>query len=173
MSDGKYRVRKRKCLACGELFYTKETVYHPKRIESTSESIPVVLDVGAFAPERAHPSDAGLDLRSPNRVRVPARSMTVIDTGVSVAIPEGYVGLITSKSGLMLKGITCRGTIDSSYRGTIRAVIYNSSPYDYQFEEGDKITQLVIIPIITPEVTVVEELEDTDRGTSGFGSTGR
>ncbi len=133
----------------------------------------VVLDDNAFEPMRAHDTDAGLDLRSPVSTKVPARGNVVIDTGVAVAIPEGYVGLITSKSGMMLKGITSRGTIDSSYRGTIKAVLYNSSGYDYTIAKGDKITQLVIIPIATPEIAVVDGLSETDRGKCGFGSTGK
>ena len=168
--DGKQRNRKRKCFDCGEVFFTKEIVVGK---ESSKYILPTVLSDGAYAPERAHPTDAGLDLRSPIETKVPARGNVVIDTGVAVAIPEGYVGLITSKSGMMLKGITSRGTIDSSYRGTIKAVLYNASGYDYTIAEGDKITQLVILPIATPEIVVVDELSETDRGTGSFGSTGR
>lgn len=168
--DGKQRNRKRKCSDCGTVFQTKEVIICA---EPSADVIPVVLSDGAFPPERAHPTDAGLDLRSPISAKVPAMGNVVIDTGVAVAIPDGYVGLITSKSGMMLKGITSRGTIDASYRGTIKAVLYNSSGYDYPVAYGDKITQLVIIPIATPEIVVVDELSETDRGTGSFGSTGK
>lgn len=132
----------------------------------------IKLDANAIMPTRAYPGDAGLDLYSPISTKVPARGNVVIDTGVAVAIPDGYVGLITSKSGMMLKGITSRGTIDASYRGTIKAVLYNSSGYDYPIAQNQKITQLVLVPIITPEIVVVDELSETERGSGGFGSTG-
>lgn len=133
----------------------------------------IKLDEGAFVPERSHPMDAGLDLKTPIKFNIPPKNHISINTGVHVEIPEGYVGLITSKSGLMLKGITSRGTIDSSYRGPIYAVLYNDSPEWVHFKVGDKITQLVILPCWIKDVEVVEELSQTDRGENGFGSTGR
>lgn len=81
--------------------------------------------------------------------------------------------MITSKSGLMAKeGITSRGTIDSGYVGSIQAVLFNHRGKTYIVEQGQKITQLVIMPIITPELELVDSLEDTERGEGGFGSTG-
>lgn len=132
----------------------------------------IKLDEGAFIPDRGHPMDAGLDLRTPIKFQIPPKKFTSINTGVHVEIPEGYVGLITSKSGLMAKGITSRGTIDSSYRGPIYAVLYNDSNDWIRFKAGDKITQLVIVPCWIRDVEVVEELSQTDRGENGFGSTG-
>ena len=82
--------------------------------------------------------------------------------------------MITSKSGLMAnEGITCRGTIDAGYTGSIKAVLFNHSQKDYIVEKGQKITQLVIQPIITPEPELVDSLDDTERGEGGFGSTGK
>ena len=134
----------------------------------------VVLDPGAIVPTRAHSTDAGLDLYSPVRQVIRANDRVSIDTLVRVAIPKGYVGMITSKSGLMAnEGITSRGTIDSGYTGTIKAVLFNHSGKDYIVEKGQKITQLVIMPIVTPELKVVDSLEETERGTGGFGSTGK
>lgn len=125
-------------------------------------------------PTRAHPTDGGLDLYSPVRVVVRANDWESIDTGVHVEIPEGYVGLITSKSGLMAKeGITSRGTIDCGYTGSIRAVLFNHRKKDYIVEKGQKITQLVLLPIITPVLEVVDSLDDTERGDGGFGSSGK
>ena len=98
--------------------------------------------------------------------------MRIIDTGVHVEIPDGYVGLITSKSGLMAKGITTRGTIDAGYVGSIKAVIYNDGAQSYQVTSGQKITQLVIVPCLIPEIEIVDELSETERGEGGFGSTG-
>lgn len=138
-----------------------------------AESMKVKLDSGAYVPERAHPDDAGLDLRSPAAAWLHPGEHAMIDTGIHVQIPVGYVGLITSKSGLMAKGITCRGTIDSGYTGSIRAVLYNHGKEGYRIEKGNKICQLVLLPIITPELELVDHLEETERNTGGFGSTGR
>ena len=132
----------------------------------------VKLSPGAVMPLRAHPEDAGLDLFSMQDGYIYAGEHAIFDTGVHVAIPAGYVGLITSKSGLMAKGITSRGTIDSGYTGSIRAVLFNHGPEAYLVRKGDKITQLVLLPIITPELEVVDDLEATERGAGGFGSTG-
>ena len=133
----------------------------------------VKLDPGAVKPTREHINDAGLDLYSPVSLWLHPGCHEVIDTGVHIAIPEGHVGLITSKSGLMAKGITSRGTIDSGYTGSIKAVLYNHGGEGYQIKAGDKVTQLVILPCIMPPIEIVDELEETDRSSGGFGSTGR
>lgn len=133
----------------------------------------IQLDPGAIMPTRGHATDAGLDLYAMETGYVYAGGQAIFDTGVHVQIPPGYVGLITSKSGLMGKGITSRGTIDSGYTGSIKAVLYNHSRESYLVHKGDKITQLVLLPIITPELELVEALEETSRADGGFGSTGR
>lgn len=133
----------------------------------------IKLDDFAIVPTRAHPDDAGLDLYSPVDKWVYANSIRIIDTGVHVEIPDGYVGLITSKSGLMAKGITTRGTIDRGFTGSIKAVISNDSQESYQIKRGAKITQLVVVPCLIPEIEIVDELEETERGDSGFGSSGQ
>ena len=133
----------------------------------------IKIEEGGFEPLRGHTTDAGLDLRSPIDVLVHPGQHIKIDTKIRMAIPDGYVGLITSKSGLMLKGITSRGTIDSSYRGTIGAVLYNHSTEGYAVHAGDKVCQIVIIPIVIPEIEYVDELDDTARGEGGYGSPGR
>jgi len=134
----------------------------------------VKLDAGAKSPDRAHENDAGLDLRSPINKVIEPNGRAVIDTGVHIAIPTGYVGLLTSKSGLMARaGLTSRGTIDSGYTGSIRVVLFNHSNIPYAVCEGDKITQLVIIPIVTPSFELVDDLDATERGDGGFGSSGR
>lgn len=132
----------------------------------------IVVYYNGLLPTRGHPTDAGLDLYTPEDVVVPAHGEAIIDTQVAMEIPDGYVGLITSKSGLMAKGITSRGTIDSSYRGHIRAVLFNHSDTDYEFKRGQKVTQLCILPVLIPELEVTTELSDTERGKNGFGSTG-
>ena len=133
----------------------------------------VKLDPGAYKPTRGHIDDAGLDLYSPVSLWLHPGKHEAIDTGVHVAIPEGYVGLITSKSGLMAKGITSRGTIDAGYTGSIKAVMYNHGQEGYLINAGDKITQLVILPCIRPALEIVDALDGTERGEGGFGSTGK
>lgn len=134
----------------------------------------VVLDPGAILPTRAHPMDAGLDLYAKNNAVIRPGSWAQFDTGVHVAIPEGYVGMVTSKSGLMSKeGLTSRGTIDCGYTGSIRVVLFNHGTNKTIIKKGQKISQLVVMPIITPELEVVDSLEDTERGSGGFGSTGK
>ena len=132
----------------------------------------IAVDIGADIPIRAHKTDAGLDLFATKGGVIFPFSRKSFDTGVHMAIPEGHVGLLTSKSGLMLRGITSRGTIDSGYTGSIRAVLFNHSWKFIRIKPHQKITQLVILPIITPELDIVESLEETDRGSGGFGSTG-
>ena len=134
----------------------------------------IILDNGAFKPEFAHKTDAGADLRSPVESVVPARGSIVIDTGVHVEIPEGYVGMLKSKSGLNVKhDLIGTGTIDSGYSGSIRVKLYNLGDTDYQIQRGDKIIQLVIMPCVYCKFTEVEQFADSERGTGGFGSTGR
>jgi len=137
------------------------------------EKLKIMLDPHAFLPMRAHAADAGLDLFAPYKVTIQPGERETIDTGVHLRIPDGYVGLLTSKSGLMkYYGITCRGTIDAGYTGSIQPVLFNHSKHVIQLKRGDKITQLVIMPIETPDLEIVDQLDETERGASGFGSTG-
>lgn len=134
----------------------------------------VILDEGAYLPERAYKLDAGYDLRSPNDVTIWNGESKTICTGVHVQIPEGYVGFLKSKSGLNIKsGITGEGVIDAGYTGPIMCKLYNNGEYPYKVCKGDKIIQLVILPILTPEIELVDKLETTQRGNNGIGSTGR
>lgn len=136
------------------------------------DRIKVMLDKGAYVPTRAHRDDAGLDLRSPITVKVERGEAAVIDTGVHMAIPEGYVGMLKSRSGLNVKyGLQNEGVIDSGYTGSICVKLYNHGKNPIVIEKGDKISQLVILPIITPEIELVDELAKTERGDNGFGST--
>ena len=135
--------------------------------------IKVKLDEGAYAPESAHTADAGYDLRTPKGFRIESGGAQTIDTGVHIQIPEGYVGFLKSKSGLNVKfGLTGEGVIDSGYTGSIRVKLYNHSDSIKLFGKGDKIIQLVLLPIIKPEIEIVDSLEETERGDNGFGSTG-
>ena len=133
----------------------------------------IKLDPGAIMPERAHKADAGLDLFSPIETWLNPFCQAVIDTGVHVQIPYGFVGLLTSKSGLMAKnGITSTGTIDSGFNGSIKAVLINHGHEVVHIEKGMKITQLVITQCLMPHLEVVDTLPETERGENGFGSTG-
>ena len=150
----------------------------------------IKLSGNAILPTRAHETDAGLDLYTPVDVKIPQSrgimdadgwligdvevGSATIDTGVHVEIPKGYVGFIKSKSGLMVNnGLTADGTIDCGYVGSIRVKLFNHTSISYEFKAGEKIAQLVLLPIITPDLEVVDSLEDTDRGSGGFGSTGK
>lgn len=135
----------------------------------------VVLDDGAFEPTRAHDTDAGLDLRSRDNILIPAHGSACFNTGVHVAFPHGYYGKLESKSGLNVKHgiVSLGGVIDENYTGSIIAKLYNMTDEDYQVYRGDKIVQMVITAYATPKIVVVDELDATDRGENGFGSTGR
>ena len=134
----------------------------------------IVLDEKALIPERAHETDAGLDLKSPVTVLIPKGGSEVIDTGVHVELPPNTVGMLKSKSGLNVKyGIQSEGVIDEGYSGSICVKLYNHGPQPYLVNRGDKITQLVILPCMRPGIIVVDKLPETARGDRGFGSTGR
>ena len=132
----------------------------------------VVLDEGAILPTRAHEWDAGYDLYSREDAIVYAGDSWTFDTGVHMAIEPGWVGDVKSKSGLMMNGIITDGTVDSGYTGSIRVKLFNLSRCAVSIVKGQKIAQLVIKKIYTPELEVVDCLEDTDRGANGFGSSG-
>ena len=148
--------------------------YFEDMVDEKNRAMKVKLDKGALAPTRAHKTDAGLDLRSPISVEVPARGSVVIDTGVHIELPNGTVGFLKSKSGLNVKhDITSEGVIDVGFTGSIKAKLYNHGTKPYQVLRGDKITQLVVFDCRFPDVEIVDELESTERGENGFGSTGR
>lgn len=135
----------------------------------------IKLDKHAFLPERAHPNDAGLDLRSPAKFLIGPHSYCSVPTGVHVELPEGTAGLVKSRSGLMVRhGIVTDGLIDEGYRGEIVVWLCNTGGLAYLVERGDKIAQLVVVPVRCEPIEITAELDmDTDRGTDGFGSTGR
>ena len=125
-------------------------------------------------PVRGHKTDAGLDIKTPKDVTVPAKGSVIVDTGVHIELPPNTVGMLKSKSGLNVKyGITSEGVIDVGYTGSIVAKLYNHSETHVILKKGNKITQLVIIPIVPVELEQVSELMATERGSGGFGSTGR
>lgn len=134
----------------------------------------IKLDKGAFMPTRAHEDDAGLDIYAMEDKIVPLFGSAIFDTGVHIELPKGTVGMLKSKSGLNVKhGLTSEGVIDVGYTGSICVKLYNNGYLPYKVKKGDKISQLVIMPILTPTLELVEDLGETERGSGGFGSTGR
>lgn len=141
----------------------------------------VKLDEGAKMPSRAHTTDAGLDIYSPESFVLYVGDSVAIDTGVHIEIPKGYCGMLASKSGLNVRyGITGEGIIDHGYTGSICVKLYNNGNDEtfHSFEKGDKLIQLLIVPIETPELELVENVADlyggeTERGDNGFGSSGK
>lgn len=131
-------------------------------------------------PARATDGSAGLDLRAcmDEAVTIAPRQLVRIPTGLAIALPgPEYVALIFARSGLGIKHGICLsngvGVIDSDYRGELQVGLTNLSDTPYTVQPGDRIAQLVVMPVALPQLELVEELEETDRGAGGFGSTGR
>ena len=125
-----------------------------------------VVEEGGFAPVREHETDAGVDLRTPERLVICPHSSVFVDLKVRVEIPDGCVGLMT-------RGIKTTGTIDVGYSGTIGCKVFNHSSEMVILERGDKVTQLVVMPCIMDEVEIVDSITVGERGEKGFGSTGK
>lgn len=141
-----------------------------------SVEVLIVAEPG-FEPSYAKPGDAGADLRSTTDLVLPAGDRALIPTGVKIALPDGYVGLVHPRSGLAAKhGITVLntpGTVDAGYRGEILVTLFNSSKEDFAITRGDRIAQLVIQQVEKAVFVAVAELPGSERGESGFGSSGR
>lgn len=129
----------------------------------------------ATLPVRAHPDDAGLDLFSLEDILLEPSRGKVARTGIAIALEPGFVGLISDRSSLAKRGVkTAGGVIDAGYRGEIHIVLWNISGEVIQLRSGERIAQLLVVPIFTPEVKEVDKFHlDTARGSKGFGSTGR
>jgi len=132
-----------------------------------SQDVPVV----------AHPGDAGADLTSTEALSLPPGGRATVGTGVSIAMPDGYVAFVVPRSGLAAKhGITVvnsPGTVDAGYRGEIRVTLLNTDSQNaFEISPGDRIAQLIVMPFVTARFIKVDELPDSERGEGGFGSTG-
>ena len=147
--------------------------FHPVAYEG--EKMKYYIEKGGFEPIRGHFEDAGMDLRTPIDVVVPKGGSAVIDTLVHTEIPVGYYGKLESKSGLNVKHgvVSLGGTIDSGYNGSIVVKLYNFGDKDYEFKAGDKIVQMIIQPCVLEEWIEDDDFSESERGDSGFGSTGR
>ena len=135
------------------------------------------INPDAIIPAYAHPSDAGMDIRSVEDLTIPAGKRALVHTGLVMALPPRYEAQVRPRSGLALKhGITVLntpGTIDAGYRGEVGVILANFGNEDFKVSKGDKIAQVVIAPVTQPdEIVEIEEIDETDRGAGGFGSTG-
>uniref|UniRef100_A0A7N0TXQ6 Deoxyuridine 5'-triphosphate nucleotidohydrolase n=1 Tax=Kalanchoe fedtschenkoi TaxID=63787 RepID=A0A7N0TXQ6_KALFE len=132
------------------------------------------LSEKAVLPTRASPLSAGYDLSSAVEAKIPARGKALVPTDLSIAIPEGTYARIAPRSGLAWKHAidVGAGVIDADYRGPVGVILFNHSDVEFEVKEGDRIAQLILEKILTPEVVEVEDLDDTVRGAGGFGSTG-
>ena len=130
----------------------------------------------ATLPSYAHASDAGMDVRSVEDVTVPAKGRVLVHTGLVMLLPPMYEAQVRPRSGLALKhGITVLntpGTIDSGYRGEVGVILANFGDSDFQVKKGDKVAQIVVAPVVHAEIGAASEIDETDRGAGGFGSTG-
>jgi dUTP pyrophosphatase len=139
-----------------------------------TRKVQCLLSPGATLPKRANPTDAGADLfyNGPDVIIAPGEKV-VLDTGVAMKIPVEYGGFVLNRSSQRKAGITSLGTglIDSDYRGTIKIILVNTTNEPYEVTAGERIGQLVIIPVVLTEF--VDTWNDTQRGTGNFGSTGR
>ena len=138
-----------------------------------------LIRAGAHPPERSRPGDAGYDLRCVEGFSLWPGVRATVPTGVAVALPPGVCGLVTPRSGLAARHgislVNAPGLIDPNYRGEIRVVLINLGDARFEAAAGDRIAQLVLVPFLTPEASVVDELPAAtdDRGADGFGSSGR
>lgn len=134
----------------------------------------IKLDEDAYMPEKAYETDAGWDIRTPVDVLIPAKGSAVVDTGVHFGIPTGMCGLLKSKSGLnVICSLINEGVIDSCYTGSVRAKMYNLGDVDREIKAGEKLTQILFVPVPPLEVELVKDLGETERGDKGFGSSGK
>jgi dUTP pyrophosphatase len=143
-----------------------------------AESVPVLLVCDdEFAPLYAKPGDAGADLRSVEQLTLAPGERRLVKTGVRIALPDGYVGLVHPRSGLAAKhGITVLntpGTIDSGYRGEIMVILFNTSSEEFEIAVGDRIAQLVVQEYVKADFVRVDVLPESDRSETGFGSSGK
>ena len=136
------------------------------------------LSAAARPPAQAHEGDAGYDLHAAEAVTIGPGDRASVATGIAVAIPAGQAGLVVPRSGLAARNgisvVNAPGLIDSGYRGEVRVLLLNTDRDEpFSVEPGDRIAQLVLVDVETPELEEVAELDETARGAGGFGSTGR
>lgn len=139
-------------------------------------NIPIIVEDESLLPTYAHPGDAGADLRTTTDLTVRPGERLLVGTGVRIALPDGFVAMVTPRSGLAARSgisiVNAPGIIDAGYRGEIKVCLINLDPTTtVRIAAGDRIAQLVIVPFVTARFEQVEILDETARGTGGYGST--
>jgi dUTP pyrophosphatase len=136
-----------------------------------------LLHPDARPPERTRPGDAGYDLRCIEPFALEPGERRLVPTGVAIALPPGTAGLVVPRSGLAIKhGISVvngPGLVDPNYRGELRVILVNLGAERFEAQAGDRIAQLLIVPFVAPDLQLVDELPESERGANGFGSSGR
>jgi dUTP pyrophosphatase len=145
---------------------------------ATVEELQVrLLHPEARPPERTRPGDAGYDLRCVEAFALAPGERRLVPTGVAIALPAGLAGLVVPRSGLAIEhGISVvngPGLVDPNYRGELRVILVNLGSERFEAAAGDRIAQLLLVPFVTPDLRLVDELPESERGTNGFGSSGR
>ena len=133
------------------------------------------LDPELPTPVSAHVGDAGIDLHTREDILLAPSQWALVPTGIAVAIPDGHAGLVAPRSGLAARhGISVvngPGVVDAGYRGEVKVILINHGSAEVHLERGDRIAQLVVVPVVLAEMYEVSELPDSDRGQGGFGSS--
>lgn len=162
---GPHQIRNGDCV--GYLSISEVTNFEPLKVKLLTEN--------ATAPSAAHMGDAGYDLASAYDTVIPAKGKGLVKTDIAVAIHPGWYGRVAPRSSVAWKNHidVGAGVIDSKYRGNVGVVLFNHADEDYEISKGDRIAQLIIEKCRTGEIEVVEDLDETERGEGGFGSTGK
>lgn len=143
--------------------------------QSDTTTIDIIVRRPGLEPTRAHHGDAGADLRAAHWAKIPVNGRTMVSTGLEIAIPYGKVGILASRSGHGMIGVSLangNGWLDPGFRGEVKAIIENRGKEPFEVNPGDRIAQLIVMPIDLPTFRVVDKLPPADRGNRGFGSTG-
>ncbi|PHH64376.1 hypothetical protein CDD82_1774 [Ophiocordyceps australis] len=151
-----------------------QTATHTSDVAVASLQVKKLSDKGRL-PTRGSAFAAGYDVYAARDTTIPSRGKALVDTDISIAVPAGTYGRIAPRSGLASKHFidTGAGVIDADYRGPVKVLLFNHADEAYQVQEGDRIAQLVLERIVTPDVVEVEQLDESVRGAGGFGSTGK
>ena len=163
------------CFDTNSATFADNNNYNTSTYNHRSEGVSMVIHSDYCKPEYKTKGAAGADLKSVLHITLAPGASHMISTGVSLAIPEGFVGLVFPRSGLATKGITLKnsvGVIDSDYRGEILVSLVNNSLETVEINKGDRIAQIVFLPVTLFPFISVDKLPETMRGTGGFGSTG-
>jgi dUTP pyrophosphatase len=163
------------CFDTNSATFADNNNYNTSTYNHRSEGVSMVIHSDYCKPEYKTKGAAGADLKSVLHITLAPGASHMISTGVSLAIPEGFVGLVFPRSGLATKGITLKnsvGVIDSDYRGEILVSLVNNSLETVEINKGDRIAQIVFLPVTQFPFISVDKLPETMRGTGGFGSTG-